>query len=54
MIEWANTEDRGIGPYTTKSMEETTFFDLDLELGKSYLYMHQGDCEHIFIISDIR
>lgn len=35
-------------------MEETTFADLELQLGYPYLYQHQGDCEHILVFSDIR
>lgn len=45
---------RGIGPFHRKSMEETKFDDLTIRLGYPYLYCHQGNCEHLFTISDIR
>nr|XP_015200718.1 PREDICTED: snRNA-activating protein complex subunit 3 isoform X2 [Lepisosteus oculatus] len=35
-------------------MEEATFNDLKIKIGFPYLYCHQGDCEHIIIITDIR
>mgnify|MGYP002153712715 CR=1 FL=1 len=52
--DWANEPGRNLGPYKTKKMEDTTFLDLTLQLGQPYLYMHQGDCEHLIIFSDIR
>lgn len=45
---------RGVGPFKQKKMEECKFADLNVKLGCPYLYMHQGDCEHLFTISDIR
>jgi snRNA-activating protein complex subunit 3 len=45
---------RGIGPFDRAKMEETKFEDLTIRLGYPYLYLHQGDCEHLFCISDIR
>ncbi|XP_039270721.1 snRNA-activating protein complex subunit 3-like [Styela clava] len=36
------------------NMEDYTFDDLDLCLGSPYLYMHQGNCEHVIIFKDIR
>jgi snRNA-activating protein complex subunit 3 len=35
-------------------MEETNFADLEIQLGYPYLYLHQGDCEHVMVFSDIR
>ncbi|XP_077460983.1 snRNA-activating protein complex subunit 3 [Stigmatopora argus] len=40
--------------YTQAKMEDTTFEDLKIKLGFPYLYCHQGDCEHIVIITDAR
>lgn len=45
---------RGIGPFRRLRMEEHKFEDLVFRLGHPYLYMHQGDCEHLFTISDIK
>lgn len=54
IINWANEPNRGIGPFTSASMDDTTFNDLEIQLGYPYLYMHQGDCEHVIVFSDIR
>lgn len=35
-------------------MEDTRFVDLKVKVGFPYLYCHQGDCEHLVIITDIR
>lgn len=35
-------------------MEDFTFNDLHIKLGFPYLYCHQGDCEHVVVITDIR
>lgn len=35
-------------------MEDFTFNDLNIKLGFPYLYCHQGDCEHVVVITDIR
>jgi snRNA-activating protein complex subunit 3 len=40
--------------FDTKKMEDTTFLDLTIKLGKPYLYMHQGDCQHLLIFTDVR
>ncbi|XP_046543124.1 snRNA-activating protein complex subunit 3-like [Haliotis rubra] len=56
ITEWVSQENRGerMGPFETAKMEDTTFLDLDLVLGKPYFYQHQGDCEHILIFTDVR
>lgn len=46
--------DKGIGPFKSRRMETSTFDDLEFRLGCPYLYLHQGDCEHLFTISDIK
>lgn len=51
---WARDKKRGIGRLTTSVMELTKFDDLTLRLGHPYLFMHQADCEHLIVISDIR
>ena len=35
-------------------MREVKFEDLTVELGKPYVYMHMGDCEHEIKFIDIR
>lgn len=45
---------RGIGPFKTARMENTRLQELEFRLGCPYLYLHQGNCEHLFTISDIR
>ena len=45
---------RGIGPFESAFMEKTNFGELQIRLGYPYLYVHQGNCEHLFCISDIR
>ncbi|KAH3837012.1 snRNA-activating protein complex subunit 3-like [Dreissena polymorpha] len=52
--DWGAGQGRNMGPYEVKKMEDVTFLDLTLQLGRPYLYLHQGDCEHIIIFSDIR
>ncbi|XP_006811680.1 snRNA-activating protein complex subunit 3-like [Saccoglossus kowalevskii] len=52
--DWLN--DRGFsGPkYSIKKMEECTFNDIDIKIGKPYVYCHQGDCEHVIVFADLR
>jgi snRNA-activating protein complex subunit 3 len=40
--------------YTAREMRGVTFNDLSLACGKHYSYQHQGDCEHVMTIRDIR
>ncbi|XP_046373697.2 snRNA-activating protein complex subunit 3-like [Haliotis rufescens] len=56
ITEWVSQENRWdrIGPFEKAKMEDTTFLDLDLVVGKPYFYQHQGDCEHLLIFTDIR
>uniref|UniRef100_A0A8C6XPK7 snRNA-activating protein complex subunit 3 n=1 Tax=Naja naja TaxID=35670 RepID=A0A8C6XPK7_NAJNA len=54
IIEWAESRDRGYGTFQATKMEDYTFNDLNIKIGFPYLYCHQGDCEHIVIITDIR
>lgn len=51
-IEWA--ESHNFPPFSQAKMEDTRFVDLKLKVGFPYLYCHQGDCEHLVIITDIR
>ncbi|XP_042548875.1 snRNA-activating protein complex subunit 3 isoform X2 [Dipodomys spectabilis] len=54
IIEWSESHDRGYGKLHTARMEDFTFNDLKIKLGFPYLYCHQGDCEHVIVITDIR
>ncbi|XP_070791647.1 snRNA-activating protein complex subunit 3 isoform X3 [Pituophis catenifer annectens] len=54
ITEWAESRDRGYGTLRATKMEDYTFNDLNIKIGFPYLYCHQGDCEHIVIITDIR
>ncbi|TWW58727.1 snRNA-activating protein complex subunit 3 isoform X2 [Takifugu flavidus] len=51
-IEWA--ESHNFPPFSQAKMEDTRFVDLNVKVGFPYLYCHQGDCEHLIIITDIR
>uniref|UniRef100_A0A8C6TKS5 snRNA-activating protein complex subunit 3 n=1 Tax=Neogobius melanostomus TaxID=47308 RepID=A0A8C6TKS5_9GOBI len=51
-IEWAKT--RNFPPFSQGKMEDTRFVDLKVKVGFPYLYCHQGDCEHLVIITDVR
>ncbi|KFO30456.1 snRNA-activating protein complex subunit 3 [Fukomys damarensis] len=54
IVEWSEAHDRGYGKFQTARMEDFTFNDLNIKLGFPYLYCHQGDCEHVVVITDIR
>ncbi|XP_035166795.1 snRNA-activating protein complex subunit 3 isoform X3 [Oxyura jamaicensis] len=54
VIEWSEAHDRGYGNLQSVKMEDYTFNDLSLKIGFPYLFCHQGNCEHIVIITDIR
>jgi len=51
---WASHPSRGVGPFTTASMETTRLEELALRLGYPYLYQHQGNHEHLLSFVDIR
>uniref|UniRef100_A0A665XCX1 snRNA-activating protein complex subunit 3 n=1 Tax=Echeneis naucrates TaxID=173247 RepID=A0A665XCX1_ECHNA len=51
-IEWAKTHN--FPTYSQAKMEDTRFVDLKVKVGFPYLYCHQGDCEHLVIITDVR
>ncbi|KAM6034270.1 snRNA-activating protein complex subunit 3 isoform 3-T4 [Chlamydotis macqueenii] len=54
IIEWSESHDRGYGNLQSVKMEDYTFNDLSLKIGFPYLFCHQGNCEHIIIVTDIR
>ncbi|KAK4295363.1 hypothetical protein Pmani_032070 [Petrolisthes manimaculis] len=53
IIKWAKKNSE-IGKIESAVMEETKFEDLELRLGYPYVYMHQGNCEHLLVFTDIR
>ncbi|XP_069482152.1 snRNA-activating protein complex subunit 3 [Ambystoma mexicanum] len=54
VIDWSESLDRGYGKFKTAQMEHHTFNDLNIKVGFPYFYCHQGDCEHLVLITDIR
>ncbi|KAM8880346.1 snRNA-activating protein complex subunit 3 [Spinachia spinachia] len=52
VIEWQKAYN--VPLYTQGKMEDTRFVDLKVKVGFPYLYCHQGDCEHLVIITDVR
>uniref|UniRef100_A0A8C1QXI3 snRNA-activating protein complex subunit 3 n=1 Tax=Cyprinus carpio TaxID=7962 RepID=A0A8C1QXI3_CYPCA len=50
--EWTRTRD--FPEFKTAKMEDTSFYDLKMKVGFPYLYTHQGDCEHVVILTDVR
>ncbi|KFD58368.1 hypothetical protein M514_00594, partial [Trichuris suis] len=53
ILKWAEGRLGSVGPFSTARMEETTFDDLNIRLGQPYVYIHQGNCEHLVVISNI-
>lgn len=51
-ITWAKANN--FPPYSQAKMEDTKLLDLQVKVGFPYLYCHQGDCEHVVIITDVR
>lgn len=51
-IEW--TKSHNYRSFSTAKMEDTRLADLKVKVGFPYLYCHQGDCEHLVIITDVR
>ncbi|XP_029913582.1 snRNA-activating protein complex subunit 3 [Myripristis murdjan] len=51
-IEWAKS--RNFPSYRQGKMEDVLLADLEVKVGFPYLYCHQGDCEHLVIITDVR
>ncbi|XP_063331305.1 snRNA-activating protein complex subunit 3 [Pelmatolapia mariae] len=51
-IEWAKSHN--FPSYSQAKMEDTLLEDLKVKVGFPYLYCHQGDCEHLVIITDVR
>lgn len=59
VVEWAEESktrnpDQEMPTFSAKSIVGTTFNDLAVKINIPYLYCHQGSCEHIIIVTDIR
>ncbi|CAH8468065.1 unnamed protein product [Schistosoma guineensis] len=56
VIQWAKSkkELKTYGPFTSLPMESVTLENLVICIGKPYFFVHQGNCEHMIIFSDIR
>ncbi|VEN54872.1 unnamed protein product [Callosobruchus maculatus] len=52
VIKWA--KEKNIGSFVSQSMENVYLKDLKLKLGYPYVYIHQGNCEHIIAFSDAK
>merc|ERR1712002_1387776 len=51
---WAKDPKRGYKEVSSALMEETTFLDLSIRLGQPYVYIHQGNCEHLIVFTYLR
>ncbi|KAK6634330.1 hypothetical protein RUM43_011730 [Polyplax serrata] len=49
---WA--AEKKLGEFETAEMHKTRIDSLKVRLGRPYVYLHQGNCEHIILFSDIR
>uniref|UniRef100_A0A182NFY9 snRNA-activating protein complex subunit 3 n=1 Tax=Anopheles dirus TaxID=7168 RepID=A0A182NFY9_9DIPT len=50
---WAERQSL-IGELNSQRMEQTRFGDLKFRIGYPQVYQHQGNCEHLFVISECR
>lgn len=54
IIEWAKKQPK-LKEFHQANMEDCRFLDLKrIQVGSACLYQHFGECEHVFLISDIR
>ncbi|ETO37015.1 hypothetical protein RFI_00047, partial [Reticulomyxa filosa] len=59
IVDWCRSASDGeiwkrLGVFRQEDMNRTRFFDLNLRLGSHYLFVHQGNCEHIIVVTSIR
>ncbi|CAF0843034.1 unnamed protein product [Brachionus calyciflorus] len=47
-------EEKKIGTFESKTMENTKFIDLNIKIGFPYLYTHLGNCEHLLIFTSVK
>ncbi|XP_014482975.1 PREDICTED: snRNA-activating protein complex subunit 3 [Dinoponera quadriceps] len=53
IIKWAAINNR-LGPFKTARMEDTRVDSLCARFGYPWVYIHQGCCEHLIVLSDAR
>ncbi|KAH9524736.1 DEAD (Asp-Glu-Ala-Asp) box polypeptide 41 [Bulinus truncatus] len=53
VIKWAK-ENMSETRMSTANMQDTQLFDLNVRLGHNYLFLHQGNCEHAVLFTDLR
>lgn len=53
ILKWASTRDI-LGPFKTAKMEDVQIKTLCAKFGFPWVYMHQGCCEHLIVLSDAR
>ena len=53
VVRWAKTNRSGVDPdlMASKDMKGVTIGDLKLRFGQPQLYVHQGSCEHLFMVT---
>ncbi|XP_020293538.1 snRNA-activating protein complex subunit 3 [Pseudomyrmex gracilis] len=53
IIEWSKHKNRNIGPFKVATMD-TRINTLVARFGFPWVYQHQGNCEHVIVLSDAR
>ncbi|KAJ2611059.1 hypothetical protein H4S08_003330 [Coemansia sp. RSA 1365] len=59
IMEWANESERQkknpkLRGLQSRLMDGTRFLDLSIRLKQPYTFVHQGDCEHVMVFTDLR
>ncbi|KAJ1801179.1 hypothetical protein LPJ59_000503 [Coemansia sp. RSA 2399] len=59
IMEWANdpvrqTKNPKLQGLQSRLMDGARFLDLSIRLKQPYLFVHQGDCEHVMMVTDMR
>ncbi|KAJ2515425.1 hypothetical protein H4217_005179 [Coemansia sp. RSA 1939] len=59
IMEWANDPERQtnnprLQGLQSRLMDGARFLDLSIRLRQPYLFVHQGDCEHVMMFTDLR
>ncbi|KAL5970966.1 snRNA-activating protein complex subunit 3 [Taenia solium] len=55
VIEWQdNRKEKANETYSASTMADRVLGDLTVTLGKPYLFLHQGNCEHVIIFTTMR
>ncbi|KAF7259508.1 hypothetical protein EG68_02793 [Paragonimus skrjabini miyazakii] len=55
VLKWVQSKEEfdSSGPYVSSTMDAVNLNDLTIHVGKPYYYVHQGNCEHVIIFSDV-